>query len=269
MNLTDYKIYRGGAIFKRAPHCEVKLSSKEMNDILSYYHIWFVRNIYDFDCQEKTSFWFIIKDTILKIEDMPSKARNQVRKSLKMLDIRLITQKDLFCMGGYEVYASSFERYKNCSKPVSEQVWKTWIDKNENEIQYWGAFEKETNKLIAYIEVLVQDNMAKYTTLKGIPWYLNKYYPFYGMLFVLNKYYIEERGLKYVTDGARSVTEHSNIQSFLFKFGFRKAYCKLSVRYVWWLKIIVMVLFPFRNIVPWKQIKNLLRFEAMQRGENI
>ena len=31
----------------------------------------------------------------------------------------------------------------------------------------------------------------------------------------MNRYYLEELKLKYVNDGARSITEHSNIQPFL------------------------------------------------------
>ena len=45
----------------------------------------------------------------------------------------------------------------------------------------------------------------------------------------MNQYYLEEKKLKYVCDGSRTITEHSNIQEFLMhNFKFRKAYCRLS-----------------------------------------
>ena len=37
----------------------------------------------------------------------------------------------------------------------------------------------------------------------------------YGLLLKMNQYYLDEIGVKYVMDGARSITEHSNIQPFL------------------------------------------------------
>lgn len=40
------------------------------------------------------------------------------------------------------------------------------------------------------------------------------------------------KGFSCVSDGSRSVSEHSNIQSYLIdKFKFRKAYCRLDVYY--------------------------------------
>jgi hypothetical protein len=84
----------------------------------------------------------------------------------------------------------------------------------------------------------------------------------------MNQYYLQEKGCLYVTDGTRSVSEHSNIQPFMEeKFNFRKAYCQLAVHYCWWLKIAVKILYPFRKIITLPRIKAILNMEAMQRGE--
>ena len=78
----------------------------------------------------------------------------------------------------------------------------------------------------------------------------------------MNKYYLEEKRLKYVNDGARSITEHSNIQSFLIeKFNFRKAYCHLDITYKWWLTVLVKVLFPLRRFIPISKVRTVLRQE--------
>ena len=84
----------------------------------------------------------------------------------------------------------------------------------------------------------------------------------------MNRYYLEERKVKYVNDGARSITNHSNIQPFLIdKFKFRKAYCHLSIKYKWWLAVAINCLFPFRKLIPLRHVKALLDMEAMARGE--
>ena len=41
-----------------------------------------VRNTYDFDCDKETSFWYVIKDKFGGMEELSSKKRNQVKKSL-------------------------------------------------------------------------------------------------------------------------------------------------------------------------------------------
>lgn len=271
MNIKDYKSYQRGVIFARAPHCEKKLTDEECSLLLKHYNGWFVRNLYDFDCEEKTSFWFVINDKPLTILDLPTKTRNQVRRALKTLDIKKVSSEIMIDEdnSGYNVYFQSFSRYKNVtSKPVSKEVWSQWIkNSRENNVEYWAAYNIETGKMIAYVDVLIQNGMAKYTAMKGIPAYLNKNYPFYGLLFIMQEYYVEKQRMKYVTDGARSVTEHSNIQSFLDKFCFRRAYCRIQVKYVWWMKILISFLYPIRNIIPNKKIKYLLRFEAMQRDQ--
>ena len=269
MYLTDfYKPYQHGAIYRGAPHTERELTHTECKEIMHAYRAWFVRNVYNFDCKDETSFWFVIQDKPLKIEDLPSKCRNQVRRSLKSLLFSKIDRESFVKGGGYFCYLESFKRYKvKTSAPMSEERFNNHIASVPDNTDFWVAIEQETKKMIAYAEVLCQDGCAKYTALKGIPEFLNKYYPFYGLLFVMNKYYIDEHGYQFVTDGARSISEHSNIQTFLEKFRFRKAYCHLNVTYVWWLKVIIDILYPFRNLFCYGKLGYLLRFEAINRNQ--
>lgn len=265
MNLQDYKLYNNGLIYKGAHHKEQKLSLSDKKKLLYSQSGWFVRNVYNFDIEKETSFWFVIKDYFGGMDELKSSTRNQIRRAIKTLDIRPI-HKDEMLEFGYEVYLLSYNRYRNISTPPApRKTWEGWIN-NGNNVEYWGAFEKTSSKLIAYSENLLQENTCKYVALKAIPEYLNEYYPFYGLIYLMNEYYLSVRKLKYVSDGARTVSSHSNIQSFLEKFQFRKAYCCLDITYVWWLHYIVKILFPFRKIVPVKKIKYLLDFEAMQRG---
>lgn len=107
-----------------------------------------------------------------------------------------------------------------------------------------------------------------YNTLKAIPEYMNKHYPYFGLLFEMNRHYLMANGYKYVSDGFRSISEHSNIQPFLEKnFLFRKAYCRMKLYYKPWLRIAVNFSYPLRKIIPVKQIQHIIRFEALNRGE--
>ena len=95
----------------------------------------------------------------------------------------------------------------------------------------------------------------------------NSTYPYYGLIYEMNRYYLEELKLKYVNDGSRSITEHSNIQQFLIDtFHFRKAYCRLQIVYKWWMRLVVNLLYPFRKIIPFLSVKSVLRMELFNRN---
>jgi len=224
-----------------------------------------LRNVYDWDCDTETSFWAVINDRVWRIEELPSKTRNQVRRSLRDCDIRRLTNCELVDADGYNVYAKAFERYHDVTVNVAARdAWESVVLKSEK-FEYWGVFRKEDGKLIAYGMNTVMDKSVNYNVLKAIPKYMNKHYPYFGLLYTMNDYYLSVCGKKYVTDGFRSLTEHSNIQPFLEKnFLFRKAYCKVKIYYKWWLKLAVKALYPFRNIIPNQQIKAVLRFEEIQ-----
>ena len=237
--IHQYRKYQYGLIYKGAAHTERELTGIEARQLLKTYNALFVRNVFDWDCQEETCFWYVIQDAPIGIEFLHGKCRNQVRRSYKTLQFRMLDVN----RGGtdelYEVYNSSFTRYKvQTSNPMGKDEFALHIKGISKVADFWGAFDNETHKLIAYAEVVIQGNAAKYTALKAIPEDMNRTYPFYGLLFEMNRYYIEEKRFLYVTDGARSITEHSNIQTFLEKFNFRRAYCHFRVTYVWWLGLI-------------------------------
>lgn len=126
--------------------------------------------------------------------------------------------------------------------------------------------------MIAYSSNTVNDDIVNYITIKFHPEYL-KLYPSYALFYEMNRYYINELGLKYVNDGARSIAHDTNIQGFLIqKFNFRKAYCKLNIIYRWDIGIIVKILYPFRSIFSkfnhkvFNKISVLLKQEEIRRA---
>lgn len=141
---------------------------------------------------------------------------------------------------------------------------------SKGQIDLWVVYTKEEHKPIAISYNLVHDSCCEYNSMKCDPSYLrNSTYPYYGLIYEMNRYYLQSLGLSYVSDGARSITEHSNIQPFLIeKFNFRKAYCHLCVHYKWWLKIVINLLYPFRKFIPFSNIKFILRLEEYSRNSS-
>ena len=165
--------------------------------------------------------------------------RNQVKKCFKTMRVERITGEYLL-NHGYEVYVKAAENYVvKCVAPSREEF-ETRI-RNGGENDYWGVIDMGTERLVAFSLNYVSDVCCEYRTMKAIPEFQKKYV-YYGLIYEKNRYYLEELKLKYVNDGARSITEHSNIQPFLIdKFNFRKAYCHLKLHYRWWFGLAVKV----------------------------
>lgn len=191
--------------------------------------------------------------------------RNQVRKSLKVYDIKRISQSE-FIRIALPIYNAALASYKVKAKQVTmEQIISSAQGDNKH---FWAAYHKGTHEAVAVGLNTIMPDCCCYNVLKAIPKAMhNSTYPYYGLIHEMNRYYLNELNLDYVSDGARSLTEHSNIQPFLEqKFHFRKAYCKLNLVYKPWLGAVVNLLYPFRRFMPLK-VKSILNLEAMYRGE--
>lgn len=261
---TKYRLYKGAWIFALDPHLEKKLNDDEKKSLLNQGGIM-IRNAYNFDCGQETSFWYVIKDSFGGMEELSSKMRNQVKKCFKTMRVECLSTEQLK-KEGYPVYVEATQSYKIKSIPPSEKEFQARID-NAEENEFWGCYDIESNKLVAFSMNAVTSESCEYRTMKAIPAY-QKQYAYYGLIYEMNRFYLEERKLKYVNDGGRSITNHSNIQPFLIdKFNYRKAYCKFEIHYKWWLKILVKMLYPFRNIIKIRQVQSLLFMEAMAHNE--
>lgn len=201
------------------------------------------------------------------MEELSSKMRNQVRRSFKECDIRRVTPEEML-REGYEVFRSATEHYRVKAVTPTPAEYASRIENGGADMEYWAAYAKDTGRMIAFCINKVFNSYCEYQTMKAVPEYQRSHYPYYGLIYEMNRHYLSERGLSFVNDGARSVTNHSNIQPFLIeKFKFRKAYCRLRIIYKWWLGLSVRLLYPFRRFIPVSGIVNLLNLEAMRRGE--
>ena len=263
--MNHYFLYRKAWRFEDAPHKEVRLNESDWMILLKQGGL-FVRNTFDFDRAEESSFWFVINDSYEDIEKLASRVRNKVRHAQKafnycQIDLSLLKEK------GYPIMAETFADYTSTDRSMNETIFIDYI--SGTPFDYWGIFDKETTELIGFCCVRLWDKCCEYD-LSGIKTYFkhNATYPYYGLYQTLNQHYLQKCQYKYVSDGSRSITEHSGIHDFLIEnFHFRRAYCQLEVHYCWWMKIAVNMLYPFRKIITLPRIKAILNMEAMHRGE--
>ena len=264
--MDDFYLYRRAWRYDGAPHEEPRLNKEAARALLKKGGL-LVRNTYGFDCEEETAFWNLIKDRFEGLEGLSSGTRNRVQKSLEHLDFRRIGIETVQ-EKGYPILKATFDDYAIVDRPMDEHVFQDYLDHcRSKDYEYWGVFDRHDDRFIGFCANRLWQDAAEYGVIGIDPSYKhNGTFPYYGLFYSMNRHYLQERGFRYVTDGSRSITEHSNIQPFLEeKFYFRKSYCHLAVYYKWWIKLAVFFLYPFRKIIPASRAKAILNLEEMQR----
>lgn len=260
-----YFLYKKALLFNGDHHKETMLNKNEAKNILKQSNALMLRNTYNFDNTRNTCFWYIIKDSFNGFDELKSRTRNKIRHAIKFFEIRLLTKEEVK-NNTFEVYSKAYKSYKRTTDNILGKD--DFISEIDNCNEFWGCIDKKNGKLIAYSENIIRDESCEFRTLKADPEFLsNGYYPFYGLFYKMNEYYLKEKGFKYVSDGSRTITEQSNIQSFLItNFNFRKAYTDVHIYYKPLIRLAVMLLYPFRKIIPQGKIKSVLRQESMARN---
>ncbi len=265
--MNNYRYYKRTWIFLEESK-EKLLSKEEAKSVLKEKGLM-IRNAYDFDTDKETSFWFVIKDKIEDIAELPQSTRKKIRRALKIYDIRRGSFAE-FESVGYDIVISAEKSYRTRYKPTTCNDFKVLKNeyRSQNNKEYWCVENKTTGEIVGFSVNTIKEDSCEYDNARCKTEVLHDgSYPYYGLFYTMNQYYLGEKKLKYVSDGSRSITEHSNIQPFLmYNFKFRKAYCKLKVHYKWWFGVVVKMLFPFRNIIPFGKVKAILRMEEYSRS---
>ena len=257
--------YHGALIPRVAPHTEISLTDKQANELLSKSNAYLIRYTNEWD-RGDGEFWYLIKDNFGGLEELKTKYRTQIRKGLKNCIVTRV-RKEKIAENGYEVYKSAFDNYTTILTPMAEDVFKSGI--LHSDYDHWAVYTKEGNRLIAYSQVTIIDNICKTTVAKFDPAYL-RLRPSEALFYTINRYYLAEKNFLYVNNGARSISHDTNIQHFLEqKLNFRKSYCKLNIYYRKDIRLIVNTLYPFRYLI-WRTKGNILsKLSAILKQENI
>jgi hypothetical protein len=243
-----WKLYKGVLMPEVPQHQSIDLSKGDQRKLLKLSNARLIRWIREWDVNDQTNYWYIIKDEFNGMSDYSSNTRNQIRKGLKSCEVRKIDHAFLM-RNGYNVYKSAFSKYKGVNKIPSENDFKNTYEGLDLKSEFWGVFEIESKKMIAFAENQIRDKGVIYGSMKFDPNYLKKY-PSYALIHTMDEYYLDKLKMKYVSDGPRSVLHETKIQEMLQKkFKYRKAYCELELAYPISVGILISFLKPFKKIL--------------------
>lgn len=240
---TNWRKYNGAIIPLHPPHIKVKDLMLDIQEAIQKNNAFLARWVSNFDSKNQTNFWYVVNDNPMQISDYSTNTRNQIKKGLANFQVKII-DKSVVKTEGYDIYTSAFLSYNTLVRFKSKEL---FIKELDGEWEFWGIYSKGI--LIGYSQNMIYDICCDYSTIKIHPDY-KRMYPSYALFFIMNRYYLNEKKLKYISDGARSLVHQSNIQEFLIKkFKFRKAFCNLHVLYHRNIKMLIDALYPFRNII--------------------
>ena len=244
--------YRGNLLDTR------KLSKEEMKYLLKNSNALFLLNPYDYDSNEKTSFWYVVRKRPYTVEDYSPKIRKQIRRSLKEYRYTRINPLEILD-DVYRVYLEANQRL-GVTDVMTLGSFKMMVTTSiKAGKEWWGGFHIEDDKL-AMVEIL-RITKSGYAEMDAewLSYKYTKHNPTYGLNDTIVGNLLGERGFELINAGARSLTEHSNVQDFLIeKFGFKKAYCRVQLYMPFGYRVVSKCLYPFRKLISNVKVKAFL-----------
>lgn len=226
----------------------------------------------DWDCGYETEWWYVIKDKPFDISKLKSKRRYEINKGIKNFGVREINPAD-YSEEIYKVTIAAYETYPKAYKPhIAHDNFVTEV-KKWGYYKVYGAFSTRDESLCGYLCLLKYASHIDFCVMKAIPAKEK-----YGLnAAMVNKMLVDHEtyliGNGYICDGSRSILHETAFQDYLEKyFDFRKAYCKLHIRYSPKFTKVIKVAYRFRKIItkvnylPFiKKLAALIKMEELRR----
>ena len=252
--ISGWRYYNHAAVPTTPPHINPNLEPIENGSIwksLGGGTALLARWVTNWDCGIETNFWYVIKDAPFDISSVKSKRRYEINKGNKHFNTRQINPKE-YVEEIYDITNEAYKTYPSSYRPNlnKEEFFKdveTWDD-----YLVYGAFDldDENNPLCGYARLKVRDKQIDFMNQKVIPSYERNGI---NVALVYRILLDNEKQLNagyYICDGGRNLVHETAFQEYLEKyFGFRKAYCKLNIKYRPHLGWLIKALFPFRKLL--------------------
>ncbi|MFA5125321.1 MAG: hypothetical protein WC473_05885 [Patescibacteria group bacterium] len=202
---------------------------------------------------KKPDAWYVILcDTPYDLANLSANTRSKVRRGLNNCIVRRIDAQ-FMVQYAWSVFSSGFRRYKKDWLRTSEEQFRKNIALTngfDDIVHYWGVFEKETGKFIAYAQNYLYDKTEVYYWIIRFRDDFLRLYPSYALFYEMNRYYLNKEKFLYANAGFRSLLHETNIQEYLTeKFFFRRQPIRLIMHYRFFAGACMSLTYPYRQIL--------------------
>ena len=215
----------------------------------------------------------MIKDVPFDISNLKSKRRYEINKGKKFFDVRVVEPQE-YVTSLFDVTIEAISSWPEKYRPIiNEEIFKEQIQGWEK-AKIYGAFSKETNELCGYAVLEQHLGYLASSILRVNPKCEKQGINAAIVSFLLEDNSEKLNGNYYISDGARSIRHETAFQDYLEKyFGFRKAYCKLHIKYRGIMGIVVKTFYPLRKMIKGNGklsslILGVLKMEEIKRSFN-
>ena len=278
MSVQGWQYYNHAMIPLCAPHEEPNLTPVENGQI------WrsvrgggmplLARWTSDWDCGQETAWWFTILDRPFDISQLKSKRRSEINKGLRNFDVVALDPRQYaqdFC----RIAAAAYETYPIAYRPTfNKDSFLSFLNLAAETRVTYGAFSKETGELAAFSWLCDYGKYLDFETLKCDPVYERQSASAALIFRIVSDFNCRFENGFYIYDGERNILHQTAFPEYLEKyFGFRKAYCRMHIKYAPAVKPIVLALYPFRKLFRnggriWGKVKAVLFMEEISRECN-
>jgi hypothetical protein len=210
------------------PHQIVACDEEEIQEVIKESGALIARYSSGWNSASPTEWWYTICDDPNYSLDSITNSRGKrgITKGLKECTVSRIDAKD-FASLAYPIYKESLESYSDGSI-MSAERFQAFIKKRSSYsgAEYWGAFVGE--QLAAYATCVVLGNAVSLGSTKAAKGLLG-HNPNNALFFEITRHYLRDRGMRYVSNGSRTLHHPTSIHEFLERMGYRKAYAKLHL----------------------------------------
>lgn len=235
-----------------APHEEPDASwmkdPSKWKELSEGHYPLFARWTTDFDCAEETEWWYIVRDSPISLDQLSRSSRHSIRRALKKCEVKQIDPQE-YLDEMWRVYREAFTRYRDADNEMDEAAFRDCYSNNRT-ADYWGGFSVEDDlRMIGYLVCERHSDWVELSVSKYSTDFLRLRVSD-ALCYTALDYYLNEEKLRYVSNGQRSVNHVTNVQEYSEdRFGYRKAYCHLHIKYRPLFGAAVAVLYPFRGIL--------------------
>lgn len=245
---SRWHLYQGALVWNGNPR-EAAPTQQAACEAVNESGAMFARWTSDFDCGYSTEWWHCIKDTPFDLQKISAKHRYVIKQGLKNFEVLLIDNPQEYAEDIFKVDGAAFSVYPIAYRPILDrerhlEYIRTWKGK----YVVFGAFSRETNELCGYARLLEKEHRIIFEQQKTIP-SMEKLQVNAALVYAVVMHYNDRLSPDfYIVDGERNIKHETNFFQYLIKyFEFRLAYCKLNIEYNKRIKLIINLLYPFRD----------------------
>ena len=252
MIIGDWTYYNHGWIPICAPHKTPDVSYLESgSNCLFKKGGVLARYTTEFDCGYETEWWYVILDRPFDISTLKSKRRYVIKQGVKNFEVMRIDP-EKYKEEIYSVAVKAFSAYPQKYRPhLDREKFLYEISRwTSDDFTVYGAFFKESGEMIGYTMLTEKEEYIDFSVIKTNPDYEKMQVNAALVYKIVTDYALQIEQGKYICDGARNILHETHFPDYLEKyFGFRKAYCKLHIKYPKKLGWLIKMLYPIRKIL--------------------